>query len=237
MRQSDLHGDMQSGYQPHPPAMERNKRTVLRWNRCLRETEPYAGTPSHSRLVLAAAGRGSQKPADMGAIRREGPICLSETLRDFTFGAELMELEAQWVTGFVDGEGCFYVGVNPHPDMTTGYQVLPEFTVVQHERDIELLHALKTHFGCGVVRRNHGDRMAYRVRSQRHLVERIIPFFERHPLKSKKRVDFEKFRRALQLMEAGEHLTPLGIQRIRDLAAQMNRAAKIKSGLIGNGEG
>ena len=25
------------------------------------------------------------------------------------------KLEAQWVVGFVDGEGCFYVGINPRP--------------------------------------------------------------------------------------------------------------------------
>lgn len=48
-----------------------------------------------------------------------------------------MKLDAQWITGFVDGEGCFFVGINPHPDMTEKFQVVPEFTVVQHERDIQ----------------------------------------------------------------------------------------------------
>ena len=78
-----------------------------------------------------------------------------------------MKLDAQWITGFVDGEGCFYVGINPHKEMTAGFQVLPEFTVVQHKRDVQVLHALKSYFGCGVVRVNHGDRMAYRVRGQK----------------------------------------------------------------------
>ena len=134
-----------------------------------------------------------------------------------------MNLDAGWITGFVDGEGCFHVGINPHADMSTGYQVLPEFTVVQHERDVQLLHALKALFGCGVVRRNHGDRMAYRVRGRGHLLERIIPFFEKHPLKSRKRQDFIKFRRILLMMERGEHLSEEGIHKIRDLAQQMNR--------------
>ena len=126
-----------------------------------------------------------------------------------------MKLDAQWITGFVDGEGCFHVGINPHNDMTTGYQVLPEFTVVQHERDVQVLHALKTHFGCGVVRVNHGDRMAYRVRSKEHLLERIVPFFVKHPLKTKKNVDFKKFRRILLMMEADKHLTSEGVEEIR----------------------
>ena len=136
-----------------------------------------------------------------------------------------MKLDAQWVTGFVDGEGCFFVGINEHSDMKTGVQVLPEFTVVQHERDAQLLFALKEFFGCGVVRSNHGDRMAFRVRGKEHLLQRVVPFFVEHPLKSKKRVDFEKFRRVLLKMEAGDHLTANGVEEIREIASQMNRGS------------
>jgi hypothetical protein len=134
-----------------------------------------------------------------------------------------MQLEAQWIVGFVDGEGCFLVSVNPHADMSVGYQVLPEFTVVQHERDVQILHALKAHFGCGVVRKNHGDRMAYRVRSKENLLQKIVPFFMAHPLKTKKRVDFLKFREVLLLMEKNAHLDLDGVNEIRAIASQMNR--------------
>ena len=105
-----------------------------------------------------------------------------------------MNLHAEWITGFVDGEGCFHVGINAHKEMTAGYQVLPEFTVVQHERDVQVLHALKAYFGCGVVRENHGDRMAFRVQKLKDLLDVIAPFFMKHPLKTKKNVDFRKFR-------------------------------------------
>jgi hypothetical protein len=134
-----------------------------------------------------------------------------------------MKLSADWITGFVDGEGCFHVGISKHPEMSTGYQVLPEFTVVQHERDVQVLHALKAHFGCGVVRQNHGDRMAYRVRKRDHLLKHIVPFFMKHPLKTKKRLDFIKFRKVLLKMSAGDHLTAEGLGEIRGIAAQMNR--------------
>ena len=136
-----------------------------------------------------------------------------------------MKLEAQWIVGFSDGEGCFHVGINPNKEMTCGYQVLPEFTVVQHERDVQILHALKSFFGCGVVRKNHGDRMAFRVRSQEHLTRIILPFFMKHPLKTKKNVDFLKFRDVLLLMEKGSHLTADGVESIRSVASQMNRGA------------
>ncbi len=134
-----------------------------------------------------------------------------------------MKLAAEWIVGFVDGEGCFHVGISQHPGMTVGFQVLPEFTVVQHKQDVQILHALKKQFGCGVVRVNHGDRMAYRVRSLQHLNEHIIPFFEKHSLKSKKRIDFLKFRRVVQLMSEGTHLTSEGVEEIRQIAGEMNR--------------
>jgi hypothetical protein len=123
----------------------------------------------------------------------------------------------------VDGEGCFHVSINPHDDMKTGYQVLPEFTVVQHERDVQLLNAIKTFFGCGVVRINHGSRMAYRVRAQEHLLQIIVPFFVKNPLRTQKRIDFEKFRTVVLMMQKGDHLTDEGIEKIRAVAAQMNR--------------
>ncbi len=137
-----------------------------------------------------------------------------------------MKLDAQWITGFVDGEGCFHVGINPHEEMTAGYQVLPEFTVVQHKRDVQILHALKAHFGCGVVRTNHGDRMAYRVRGLEHLRQYIVPFFIKHPLKTKKNVDFYKFMNVIRLMEEGDHLTAEGVEKIRAIAQEMNRGAE-----------
>lgn len=134
-----------------------------------------------------------------------------------------MKLDAKWITGFVDGEGCFHVGIIKHPEMTVGFQVLPEFTVVQHERDVQILHALKSYFGCGVVRKNNGDRMAYRVRDREHLLKVIVPFFQKHPLVSKKRIDFEKFRTVLLMMTREVHLTPQGVDEIRHIASQMNR--------------
>ncbi len=138
-----------------------------------------------------------------------------------------MKLEAQWIVGFVDGEGCFHISINKNDTMTTGFQVLPEFTVVQHEKDVKVLHALKAYFGCGVVRVNRKDktsiRMAYRVRSIEHLLDIISPFFLEHQLKTQKNVEFKKFRKVLLMMDKGKHLTEKGLEEIREIASQMNR--------------
>ena len=133
-----------------------------------------------------------------------------------------MNLNAQWIVGFVDGEGCFHVGINQNQEMRLGVQVLPEFTVVQHEIDEQVLYGLKDYFGCGVVRVNHGTRLSYRVRGQANLRDRIIPFFEKHKLKTRKRIDFEKFRKVILLIEKGEHLKPEGLEQIRKIKTSMN---------------
>jgi len=132
------------------------------------------------------------------------------------------QLQTQWVVGFVDGEGCFHIGISHHSQCTLGYQVLPEFTVVQHSRDVQVLHALKTFFGCGVVRRHGATTCCYRVRHHTHLQTHIVPFFEKHPLRTKKRLDFIQFRRVLLWMDRGDHLTPEGLARIRNVQGRMN---------------
>ena len=136
-----------------------------------------------------------------------------------------MEISNDWVVGFVDGEGCFYVGINEHPEMTVGYQVLPEFRIVQHQSDVQVLFALKKFFRSGVVRKNHDDRSELRIRKLDSLLD-VVKFFEKHPLKTKKNADFKKFARIVRWMEEEKHLTKEGLIEIIRTASLMNRAEK-----------
>ena len=132
-----------------------------------------------------------------------------------------MDLDPEWIVGFVDGEGCFHISLQKHPEMTVGYQVLPEFVVVQHERDIQILHALKRYFRTGVVRRNHGERFAYRIRNLEGL-HQVCEFFMNHQLKTKKNADFRKFRKVLLFMQRGKHLQRDGLIEIIEIIKTMN---------------
>jgi hypothetical protein len=38
-------------------------------------------------------------------------------------------LHPAWVTGFIDGEGTFYCGINPKSDIKLGFQVTLEFVI------------------------------------------------------------------------------------------------------------
>jgi len=140
-----------------------------------------------------------------------------------------MNLNPYWVSGFVDGEGTFYVGINHNSTMSVSYQVLPEFRIVQHKRDIGVLYALKKYFQCGVVRVNHDDRYELRIRSIKHINDYVLPHFDRYPLHTQKKFDYIKFKKIIGLINQNIHLSEDGIIKIIDISSTMNRKDKTKA--------
>jgi LAGLIDADG DNA endonuclease family protein len=128
-------------------------------------------------------------------------------------------IQLGWVLGFVDGEGCFSVSfVRQHArtgrrGYRLGYQVAPRVVVSQGASSVSCLEGLREFFGVGHVygnarHDNHREHMhQYMVSDRSDLLDAIVPFFERYPLRTAKRHDFAKFRYVLELMGAGLHLT------------------------------
>jgi hypothetical protein len=140
-----------------------------------------------------------------------------------------------WVIGFVDGEGCFSIGFIRQPDRMgrrgykTGYQVAHEFAVAQGASSVYALHELREFFGVGQVLENtrydnHREHLyRYVVRRRSDLLETIIPFFQRHTMRTAKQQNFEKFARCVELIAAGHHLEVEGLIEIAEIAQTMNR--------------
>nr|YP_002000425.1 putative LAGLIDADG homing endonuclease [Oedogonium cardiacum]YP_002000452.1 putative LAGLIDADG homing endonuclease [Oedogonium cardiacum]ACC97284.1 putative LAGLIDADG homing endonuclease [Oedogonium cardiacum]ACC97286.1 putative LAGLIDADG homing endonuclease [Oedogonium cardiacum] len=185
----------------------------------------------------------------MGTISREGRFFFfdsesepSEAIRlefsriKFFINSTIMttNLNPQWIVGFCDGEACFNLDVHMLDSMRWKIQMQSEFTVVQHERDIQILHALKDYFDCGSVIINRKDststRWMWRVKNVKHLTQHIIPFFEKHQLKTKKKLEFLTFRKISLKMNEGYHLESLeNFLEIVDLGEELSqRGAKEK---------
>jgi hypothetical protein len=94
---------------------------------------------------------------------------------------------------------------------------VPEFVVVQHKRDRQILEAFKSYFQCGYIKTktNDDDRLYYVVRNFEHIMNKIIPFFDKHKLKTQKNIDFEKFRSIVLCMSKNEHLTDQGFSQLQ----------------------
>jgi hypothetical protein len=98
---------------------------------------------------------------------------------------------ASYVSGFVDGEGCFCVSMRPQARIRVGWEVRPSFSVSQNYDRAEVIRLLPQLFECGSVRPDRSDKtLKFEVRSLRDLSQRVIPFFEKHPLLSSKQRDF-----------------------------------------------
>lgn len=140
-------------------------------------------------------------------------------------------LDASWISGFTDGEGCFHISINRIPGMSLGWQVLPELRIVQHEKDELVLYKIKEYFGFGDVKINrtdhHGTRKEFRVRGLENL-NKIVEFFKKYPLKTSKRKDFEIFSEVIEMMKEKRHLTKEGLDRIAKLISRMNRQPNLR---------
>ena len=140
-------------------------------------------------------------------------------------------LDASWISGFTDGEGCFHISINCIPKMSLGWQVLPELRIVQHEKDEHVLYKIKDYFGFGDVKVNrtdhHGTRKEFRVRGLENL-NKIVEFFKKYPLKTSKKKDFKIFSEVIEMMNDKKHLTEEGLNHIAELISEMNRKPKSK---------
>ncbi|MCA1704216.1 MAG: LAGLIDADG family homing endonuclease, partial [Actinobacteria bacterium] len=141
-------------------------------------------------------------------------------------------LEA-YLSGFVDGEGAFSVGVQRRPDLPFGFQLVPEFRVSQDVERASVLEILRETLGCGRIVRN--DRNSQRdhtyvlvVRRRTDLLYRVLPFFQRNPILSEKRSSSETFAHIVTAMAAGEHLERDGFERLVRLAFTMNGGGRYR---------
>jgi LAGLIDADG endonuclease len=133
------------------------------------------------------------------------------------------EFLSAYISGYVDGEGCFTVSISPRAKLLVGWEVRPSLSVSQNGDRAEVLRLVQAHFGCGSIRPDRSDKtVKWETRRLDDLVERVIPHFERYPLLSGKRMDYERFAAVCSLMAGGAHRTTKGLAEIVELAGAMN---------------
>ena len=81
---------------------------------------------------------------------------------------------------------------------------------------------IRAYFKVGSIIKNGDNGVLYRVSSIKELWV-IIDHFDKNPLITQKRADYELWKQAVELMKSKEHLTPTGFQRILALKASMNK--------------
>lgn len=134
-----------------------------------------------------------------------------------------VNLNSNWVSGFVAGDGGFSIYVKPAKDYVLGKKVYCRFHIAQHSKDIELMKLFIKFFGCGSVnKRSNTLRCDYIVQDTLNLMEKILPHFDKYPLLNLKQEDFKCFKECMAIIKSKQHLTKEGLDKIKSLNLEMN---------------
>ena len=143
-------------------------------------------------------------------------------------------LKPDYIVGLVDGEGCFCISISKHKTTKIGFEVRPMFEIEMVLEDKPLLERIRETFNCGRIYDLYYERYGWRphvkfaVKSQKDIKDKIIPFFKKHKLKSKKQKDFVYFCKAFEIINNRNHLTEKGIASLREIQLKMNLRSKLK---------
>ena len=138
-------------------------------------------------------------------------------------------LNPHYVTGFVDGEGCFSVSISRKRFRVP--EVRLRFEIELREDDEPILQEIQKLLECGSIYRLEYERykkwrphVKFMVGSYRDIKSKIIPFFKKYPLQAKKKKQFEFFCKVARMIESNEHKTLEGIQKISELREDFRKA-------------
>ena len=84
--------------------------------------------------------------------------------------------DSNWLAGFVDGEGYFYVKVQK-AKTPSGFLVSMQFSITQHVRDELLLTKLIDYLGCGKIEKpsTRTSEVRFVINRFSHLIDNILP--------------------------------------------------------------
>lgn len=138
------------------------------------------------------------------------------------------KLNPNWITGFVDAEGCFTIKSSKSERYKMGWFIQPSFQIKLHVKDKNILLQIKSFFGgIGTIWINN-TYVYYKVRNINEIIRVIIPHFNKYPLITKKQEDFLLFENIIYLMSKGEHLNKEGLIKILNLRASLNKGLSDK---------
>ena len=145
-----------------------------------------------------------------------------------------MSLNPWYISGLVEGEGCFCIGISKHKTKSLGFDARLMFEIEMIIDDKPLLIKLQRALRCGQIYQLNYERYSWRphvkfaVKKFEDIQNLIIPFFKNYRLKGKKGKDFNLFCLAAKVFEKKEHLTEKGLGRLRVIQKKMNLRKKLK---------
>lgn len=142
------------------------------------------------------------------------------------------KLHPQYVVGFIDGEGSFYISLARHKTLKRRFDVRADFEMELRIDDKEIIERIQQKLGCGRIydleykRYDWLPHVKLKIGKIREICDKLIPFFDKYPLQGKKAKVYKHFREAAFLIRDKKHLTDTGYNKILLLRERIRAFSK-----------
>jgi len=145
--------------------------------------------------------------------------------------SNIKSISNEYLTGFIEGEGCFYVGFSKRKDLPLGWQIITEFHLSQNPGGKNILKVFSDRLDCGYIKRNHPKSRRDKtwvliIKNRGDLNQKLIPFFEKNRLQTSKFEDYKIFKETLRVIEKKKHLKINGFKKIVNLVFSSKRETR-----------
>lgn len=145
------------------------------------------------------------------------------------------KLPGDYIAGFVDGEGCFALKFmrsvrHDRPNKPVYFYWGIEFAIVLRADDKDILEKIRYTLDCGAVSPiNKAGCARYSVGKWDDLSSKILPFFEKYPLRAKKEKDYLLWTEALSILIRNKQakafkkiiMNEVDLSRLKEIHAEM----------------
>jgi hypothetical protein len=130
------------------------------------------------------------------------------------------KIDLNWLAGFTEGDGSFFIGLGNSPKSKLGVQVTLNISWTQkHRKTLELIASQFK--GTWSYNKTHKF-WVYNIKRRSEIKNLLFSVFVNKPLYGIKRYDYFDLKRACELFNTKQHLTESGLKLLLQIQSNMN---------------
>jgi len=130
-----------------------------------------------------------------------------------------LRLDNAWLSGFIDAEGCFWAKIRKNVNYKLNFKVEKKF-IINQKGELPLFYSLRQLFQSHtkIQKQMKQNAIYYKLEfSSMHSTKLLLNYLHRFPCQGEKNIAVIRYRRIYGYLERKEHLTKIGLQKIKRL--------------------
>lgn len=135
-----------------------------------------------------------------------------------------LKLDNAWLSGFIDGKGCFSAKLRKDSDYKLNLRVERRF-IINQKGELPIFSSLKILFKSNAriqkIIQNNITYYRFELKSMQS-TQLLLNYLEKFPCQGEKKITIIRYRRINGYMKRKEHLTKKGLEKIKRLCKNLN---------------